>query len=128
MLKTLKNNTAQIIFGEYVLVLFLIVAAATGMTVYFKRAIQARIHDATVLTAQTVTTTVPRNYYVGNVYAQYEPYYLNTASGIEQTSFAQEKLLGSFNRTTGIFRKTTNDGTAVKTDSDTAAPRFGAGR
>ena len=128
MLKIIRNNKAQVLFGQYVLVFFLIVAAATGMSIYFKRAIQARIHDATLVSARAVIDGVPRELYVGNVYTQYEPYYLNTASDIGQDSLAKEKLFPSVDRHTGIFKKTIDDGTSTKTIGDTAPPRDAVGR
>ena len=46
MLRYLKTNKAQAVIGEYVLVFFLAIGMVTAMTIYFKRAVQARIHGA----------------------------------------------------------------------------------
>ena len=42
----LGNSVGQAVMGEYVVVIFLVIAAVSAMTIFFKRAVQARIHDA----------------------------------------------------------------------------------
>lgn len=107
--------------GEYVLVFLLVMGMITAMTVYFKRAVQARIYDARKSMMRTVAN-LAGDYY-NNVFLQreYEPYYGNTVSTvIRQESTTTNLLPGA---TTGIFRKTVNEITAVQTESQTAAPR-----
>ncbi len=123
MLKYLKTNKAQAVMGEYVLVFFVVMGMATAMTIYFKRAVQARIFDARN-TMFNIVVNRAQGYYSGNIYAisfEYEPYYGNTVSTIARRENATTELLPG--ATTGIFRKTFDDVTAVQTQSETAAPR-----
>lgn len=120
MLRYLKTNKAQAVMGEYVLVFFVVIGMATAMTIYFKRAVQARIFDARN-TMMNIVVNRTRGYYSGSVYYEYEPYYGNTVSTVARRENATTELLPG--ATTGIFRKTFDDVTAVQTHSETAPPR-----
>lgn len=120
MLRYLKTNKAQAVMGEYVLVFFVVMGMATAMTIYFKRAIQARIFDARN-TMMNIVFNRTRGYYSGNIYYEYEPYYGNTVSTVARRENATTELLPG--ATTGIFRKTFDDVTAVQTQSQTAPPK-----
>lgn len=107
--------------GEYVLVFVLAIGMVTAMTVYFKRAVQARIYGARNSMMNTVAN-LAGDYY-GNVFLQreYEPYYGRTDSMVLRQESAGINLLPG--GSTGIFRKTVNETTAIQTESQTAAPR-----
>ncbi len=121
MLRYLKTNKAQAVMGEYVLVFLLVMGMVTAMTVYFKRAVQARIFDARNSMMSMVANMA--NDYYNNVTLShiYEPYYGNTDSTVARGEDTRVEL--SPGGTTGIFRKTISEVTAVQTESQTAAPR-----
>ena len=106
--------------GEYVLVFFVVIGMATAMTVYFKRAVQARIHDARDAMLNIVVNRTA-GYYTGNIQIGYEPYYGNTVSTVVRRENTTTNLLPG--ATTGIFRKTFDGITAVGTSSETAPPK-----
>ena len=105
--------------GEYVLVFFVVIGMATAMTIYFKRAVQARVFEARNAMLNMVLNRT-QGYYTGNVQIGYEPYYGNTVSTVARRENAATELLPG--ATTGIFRKTFDDVTAVQTQSQTAPP------
>ncbi|MBI5415884.1 MAG: hypothetical protein HZA29_03615 [Candidatus Omnitrophica bacterium] len=120
MLRYLKTNNAQAVMGEYVLVLFVVVGMVTAMTIYFKRAVQARIVGARDKMFNIVLNRTA-GYYTGSIYREYEPYYANTESSAARSEDTRTELLPG--ATTGIFRKTLDEVTAVQTRSETAPPK-----
>jgi hypothetical protein len=77
----LNQNKGQSILGEYILLFVIIMGMTTAMTVYFKRSIQGRIHDARgYMFSQIRQRTRPQNAYEGVLYfhREYEPYYKNS--------------------------------------------------
>ena len=70
----LKNRKAQNT-AEYALLIALVVAGVIAMQTYAQRALQARIHDASVYMANS--GAVGGNQVLGNA-TQYEPYYLQS--------------------------------------------------
>lgn len=106
--------------GEYVLVFLLAIGMVTAMTVYFKRAIQARMFDARNTMLNMVLNRT-QGYYSGNIQIGYEPYYGNTVSIVARRQNATTNLLPG--GTTGNFIKTIDETTAIQTQSETAAPR-----
>ena len=120
MLRYLKTTKAQIVMGEYVLVFFVVVGMVTAMTVYFKRAVQARVVGARDKMFNIVLNRTA-GYYTGNIYREYEPYYANTESSVARSGDTKTELLPGL--TTGSFRKTLDEVTAVQTRSETAPPR-----
>ncbi|MCK5081442.1 MAG: hypothetical protein KAR31_00915 [Candidatus Omnitrophica bacterium] len=120
MLRTLKNKDAQAVMGEYVLVIFLVMAVLIGMTAYFKRSMQARIHDARYYMVNEVRERTA-DVYVGNLYKEYEPYYGNTVANVSR-SIADETRVEP-GASSGIFRKSYNEAVSVWVNSQTAPPR-----
>ena len=53
----------------------------TAMTIYFKRGVQARIHDARNAMLNIVVNRTA-GYYTGNIQIGYEPYYASTESAV----------------------------------------------
>lgn len=120
MLRYLKTNKAQAVMGEYVLVFFLVIGMVTAMTIYFKRAVQARIFDARNTMLNMVLNRT-QGYFTGNIQIGYEPYYANTLSTVVRQEDTTTNLLPG--ATTGIFRKKLDEVTAVQTTSTTAPPK-----
>ena len=51
------NNKGQTILSEYVMIFFVVIAAAVAMTVFVQRGLEARIHDARNFMITTVTNS-----------------------------------------------------------------------
>jgi len=120
MLRILKNNRAQAVFGEYLLVFLIVVGFLTAMTIFVKRALQAKVYDARNYMYNTVADRTG-DYYNGTVAIEYEPYYLSYNRAVTRGVDNDSNLLPG--ATTGIFRKTLDQTTSVQTESETAPPR-----
>lgn len=77
MMKLFKNKKAQNV-AEYAILIALVVGAIIAIQTFAKRALQARVRDA----SQYMTTTMDFDGLGGQTYntAQYEPYYLQSES------------------------------------------------
>ena len=122
MLRYLNNRRAQALIGEYVLVIFLVMATISAMTIYFKRGMQARIYDARDYMINDVRVRTQGSYF-GNLYLEYEPYYINTDATITRDIDYTTTLLPG--ASSGIFKKTISESTGVEVSSETAPPRDG---
>jgi len=85
----LKNRKAQNT-AEYALLIALVVAGVIAMQTYAQRAMQARIHDASVYLATKGSNQADG---LGNS-VQYEPYYLSSNYDVS-TNSAEHKRLGT---------------------------------
>lgn len=120
MLKNLSNRQAQAVMGEYVVVIFMVLAVIVAMTVYFKRAIQARLHDARDYMVNDVRQRTAGSYN-GELYLHYEPYYTNTIATVARDASSTTRILPG--ASSGIFRKVIDETTSVQVNSETAPPR-----
>lgn len=120
MLRNLNNRRAQAAVGEYALVIFLVLAVVVGMTIFWKRAIQGRIHDARDYMVDSVRQRTAGSFN-GDLYLHYEPYYTKTTSTITRSADHNTRLLSGLS--TGIFVKTFNESTSVQGTSETLPPR-----
>lgn len=120
MLKQIRNKQAQAVMGEYVLVIFLVIAGIVSMAIYFKRAVQARIHDARDYMVSEVRTRTAGEY-DGDLYLEYEPYYINTAATVTRDASDTKSLAPG--ASSGIFQKIFDETTSVQASSETAPPR-----
>jgi hypothetical protein len=116
MLRKLRNRNAQSIMSEYVLLFFIVFAAVGAMSVYFKRAIQARMLGARntmgdVIRARAGGTepSVIRKFY--------EPYYLESSADVSRD---EEVKTGHFQG--GGTRVEVNMSTGISSNSVTAPP------
>lgn len=122
-----NNNSAQAIMGEYVLIFFIVLGMIVGMSVYFRRALQARIYDAHNSLGSEVFYRVNAAYnalneeFNGSIYIEYEPYYVNTESIVSRDT-SEKRELGA-GPTAGIFTKTTKEKTDALTVSVTLPPK-----
>lgn len=112
-MKILSNQRGQALIIQYALTFFVVVAFATAMTVYVRRALQARVHGAqNYVLAEAETVLVdPANNLVGNLYKQYEPYYVKTSAKRSLQSEVEESMwpVGK----TGLYGKIGNETTTV---------------
>lgn len=121
MLRNLRKEKAQIVGAEYVLTFFLVVGMMVSMTIYVRRALQARIRDVRIYAVNRVETE-SGDRYNGHVYLGYDPYYQNTMSNTYRRTEVIKQLSGG--GVTGIFTKTYNTYKRVDMFSNTAAPKF----
>lgn len=121
MIKILKNKKAQAVTGEYVLVFFLAVAAMVAMTVYVKRAYQAQFRNARMAMINIVNERTGA-YYTGNVFYEYEPYYLSTDATTTRRSDQREYQTGTA-LSTGIYTKVLDSSTSISSIANYAPPK-----
>jgi len=124
MLKLLKGKQAQAVVGEYLLVFFLVVGMLTAMSIYFKRAVQARVFGARK-TMRNIVIQRADGFYTEDledvIRRGYEPYYAETNSTVWRRSDTRTDLTAG--GTTGIFSKTIDESTTAITRSETAPPK-----
>lgn len=109
MFKLLKNHKGQGLTVQYTLTFFFVVAIIMTMMMYFKRTLQGRIRDATYYMVDSVNvvfngqqTGIVNPGYMGQVYVQYEPYYLQTRLERIATDDQDKRLLPSSGSPMGI--------------------------
>lgn len=120
MLRNLNNRRAQAVLGEYLLVIFMVLGVITAMTVYFKRAVQARLHDARDYMVNDVRQRTAGSY-DGELYLHYEPYYTNTDAIVTRDTTHTTRILPG--ASSGIFTKVYDESTSVVVTSETAPPK-----
>jgi len=120
MLTSINNKRAQATVGEYALSIFLVLAVMSAMTIYFKRGIQARIHDARDFMVNDVRARTAGSY-DGDLYLHYEPYYTDTDATVRRNMSHTTRL--SPGVTSGAFRKTIIETTGVEVSSETLPPK-----
>jgi len=120
MFKHLKAKKAQASTAEYALTFFLVVGVMIAMTIYVRRALQARIRDARIYAVNSVETQVGDRYN-GSLYLGYDPYYQNTESTTLRRATLTKQL--SKGGRTGLFKKTYNEYREMEIFSNTAPPK-----
>ena len=108
--------------AEYVLVFFVVIAVISGMSAYFRRALQAKVRDAHYSMINTVRNKVGGAYTGTNVYVQYEPYYTNSTALVNRNINNEDRLIASYPLSSGIFRKNKDERTATQATSITNPP------
>jgi hypothetical protein len=122
MLHLLKQNKAQAISSEYVIMFSIVAVIFVGMSLYAQRAIQSRVFGA----RETMLNIVAANKgpdFVGNIFREYEPYYVNRSGSIRVDMDTQERLLSVFGTTSGLYRKTIDDEVTVDYTIQTLPPK-----
>ena len=126
-LHPLSSRKAQVVMGEYALLIVLTVFAITGMTVFFKRVLQARIRDARWAMQKMVrnsydgTAHQTTDIFDGTIWLEYEPYYGNRTTYI--ASDIDDKIELRSGGSSGRFTKRLNDTTRTTTNSFMHPPR-----
>ena len=82
----------QVTLAEYVVIFSVVVGVMTAMSLFVRRAIQARVYDAQMGTKEMIEDRTKGSAYVGNYYVQYEPYYVNSRSDVKAGSTATESF------------------------------------
>lgn len=119
MIKYLKNRKAQAVMGEFMVVIFFVLAATVGMSIFFKRAVQARIHDARNYMVNEVRIRTEGEF-DGDLYYEYEPYYSNVAAFVFKDAKHDTQILPG--GSSGIYQKTIDETTRVWSNSQTFPP------
>jgi hypothetical protein len=120
MLRVKKNRNGQAIIGEYAVVIAMVLSAIVAMTVYFKRAVQARIYDARNYMVNEVGTRTAGEYN-GDLYYGYEPYYVDSAANVQRIANDSTQLLPG--TSSGTFRKDYNEAVSMRVESETLPPK-----
>ena len=118
MIFSLKKTKAQAL-GEYAITIALVITVMITMTIFLRRALQARIKDArdTMVDMARSASDSPIPY-------AYEPYYANQISETTREINDQTKLLpGGSKGRTGIFIKNFDETTTSNAESIQAPPK-----
>ena len=111
-----RKKSGETTVSEIVILFFVVIGAVAGMSVYFQRALQARMRDANRLVIKTVSEAR------GNaIPAQYEPYYAVANSLVSRDEDITDQLFGG--GATGINLRTVNSVTGIIANSYQAPPR-----
>ena len=108
--------------SEYVVTFFVVVAVITGMSVYFRRAVQAKIRDAHNSMLNIVRERIGTAYQGNDVYIQYEPYYRVTTSEAVVANNNQRQILPTYPLSSGLYRFTPNEQTSRVSATVTLPP------
>ena len=124
MLRAIRNNRAQAISSEYVMVFFIVIAVSTAMTIYFKRSIQARMRDARMYMVKEIITRTNGVNFVGNgIWVEYEPYYTHQIAQTDRFASVNTFLLPSLPASSGIFRQNPDIITSTEVFSNVLPPK-----
>ena len=123
MLRVVKSRKGQAVIGEYAVVISMVLAVIVAMTVYFKRAVQARIHGARDYMVNEVLTRT-EGQYNGPIYSGYEPYYTQTNSVVSRTADDETRILPTGIGTSGAFEKDYDETVSTSTQSETLPPSY----
>jgi len=113
------NNKGQSILSEYVMIFFVVIAAATAMTVFVQRAFEARVHDAKDYAIDSLTSSGACDANClqatgGNIAHEYEPYYTASVASVLQNQQEGTGLTPGNAQITGtIFNKATSEKTGT---------------
>lgn len=121
MINLLTSKKGQAVYGEYVLVFFIVVGAISVMTVYFKRAVQARIYDARNYMVNDIIDRIDYHYDTGLTW-EYETYTKDTTATVNSKSNNTSTLEQSPGVSSGIFQMDIDEKTVVEMRSETAPP------
>lgn len=122
MFKILHNKKAQANISEYALIFIIAIAMTSGMAVYFKRGIQARLYAGRNQMLRTVLDRT-NGYYNEGLAFDYNPYYTNSTAVVSRSAETKTELLPIPGSTSGLFIQTVNEITRVEASSKTAPPK-----
>lgn len=117
------NNKGQSILSEYVMIFFVVIAAATAMTTYLQRGFEARIHDARNFAVSSVISSNACDANClqatgGSIAHEYEPYYTVTGAIVGQNAQDTVALTpGSAQETGSKYVKSSKEATQTIANS-----------
>ena len=122
------NNKGQAVFSEYVMIFFVVIAAAVAMTVYLQRGLQARIHDErnyiiNLVSNSTVCDADCMKATGGSISYEYEPYYAEMLSDVVRNEVEKVgKTSGNPQVLGAIYYKSINQATQSVSTSNQLPP------
>jgi len=117
------NNKGQSVLSEYVMIFFVVIAAAVAVTTLVQRALEARVHDARNFAMDSVMSSGACDANCvqaagGNVSHEYEPYYSIALSDVQHSSAeAGTEQQGNAQVLGAIYTKSTSDTTQTNSTS-----------
>ncbi len=124
------DNKGQAILSEYVMIFFVVVAAAVAVTTFVQRGFEARVHDARNFMVDSVNSACDANCHAaagvvagGNIPHEYEPYYSQMLSDVQQNE--QDNLgaaRGKAQVLGAVYYKSINEATKTISTSDQLPP------
>ncbi len=127
-MRSRSKRNGQTVF-EYSTTVILIVLVVIGMSLFIRRALQARIMDAKFTVLDRLepvydqhmrTPDIPDDILMIRVY---DPYYLNQSTLARRTGNDQTNLLKGGGGSTGVFQKSINEISSSDVLSITAPPK-----
>ena len=115
MLQRFRKNSGQMILSQMLLATTFVLAAIIGISVYVRRAYQARIADVDSTMLRYVANAMN-----ANITTEYEPYYVETHTRSDQAQNSTVQVVGG-----GVLSQTTLESTTQHTIS-TQQPPFKA--
>ncbi len=109
------NNKGQSVLSEHVMVFFIVIAAIVAMTTFVQRSFEARIHDARnfmINSANSVCDANCQQATGGSISHEYEPYYAQTLSMVQQNEIENHgQTAGNAEAIGEVFSKYGNEAT-----------------
>lgn len=113
---SLKNEHGVGELAEYVITVFIVIAALSAMTTFVRRSLQARIRDARHYMISNVNSACDTNCMnaanenpVRGILQQYEPYYAQTSAMINQDNISYKRLMAANSGSSGNFMGQVNN-------------------
>jgi hypothetical protein len=108
-----NSRRGQMVAAEYVVVIFIVLGAIAIMTVYMKRTIQARAHDAQRMALKSAAVGLNKS-----VLVEYEPYYVNQYTMTDQDVVDNTRIVptGDYLKETNTLRSVTVESTQLPPD------------
>lgn len=120
------SKQGQTILPEYVLLLFIVIAFATAITVYVQRGLQARIFDARNYAINEARSECGEDCKAaagGGIDREYEPYYGHIESRTDRATEDLSTIEGGISNKEGVYRKMTNIATTTNAVSWQKPPK-----
>ena len=128
------NNKGQSIFSEYIMIFFVVIAAAVAMTTFVQRGFEGRLHDARNFMVNSIVSSGACdvncvNAAGGNIYYEYEPYYSVTLSDVGHNAVETDTSgQGNAKALGAIYTKSINEGTQTNSTSCQLPPQCAGNR
>ena len=125
------NNKGQAVLSEYVMIFFVVIAAAVAMTTFVQRGFEARVHDARNFMVDSVVNSgacdancMMATGATGNqIPYEYEPYYAQILSDVGNNKQENAgETPGNAQVLGAIYTKSTNEATTTISTSNQMPP------
>jgi len=127
------NNKGQAVLAEHAMIFFVVIAALTAMTVLVQRGLQARVHDVRDYMINAVNSACDANCQQAaggsSVPYEYEPYYVQTLSEVNQNSNDVTGTMTGNPKALGvIYKKVYNEKTGTQSTGVQLPPECAGGQ